>query len=201
MRRPISCRGQWDAQPAARCHLRRHTPAGVGVAQVRGRLDSGDPQHLGRADRPRRAEYDRGATRRDVTRSRSRSTAAAAATISDQTIVVPLGGDPSRRRDGPPSASATGRRCGAVSAARTGCSRRTNGVVDIYRWLPWVSRRLAFDRPNHGDPFETPTSPFGEGQDRHVSQARVRDLGRPRVDRPRWPDPGLRRPRTCATSR
>ena len=35
---------------------------------------------------------------------------------------------------------------------------RTNGVADIYRWLPWVSRRLAFDRPNHGDPFETPTS-------------------------------------------
>jgi hypothetical protein len=35
---------------------------------------------------------------------------------------------------------------------------RTNGVADLYRWLPWVSRKLAFDRPNHGDPFETPTS-------------------------------------------
>ena len=33
-----------------------------------------------------------------------------------------------------------------------------NGIVDLYRWLPWVSRKIAFDRPNHGDPFETPTS-------------------------------------------
>ncbi len=35
---------------------------------------------------------------------------------------------------------------------------KTNGIADLYRWLPWVSRRIAFDRPNHGDPFETPTS-------------------------------------------
>jgi hypothetical protein len=35
---------------------------------------------------------------------------------------------------------------------------RANGILDLYRWLPWVSRRIAFDRPNHGDPFETPTS-------------------------------------------
>jgi hypothetical protein len=28
----------------------------------------------------------------------------------------------------------------------------------MYRWLPWVSRRLPFDRPNFGDPFVTPTS-------------------------------------------
>ena len=36
---------------------------------------------------------------------------------------------------------------------------RANGVVDAYRWLPWISRPIAFDRPNHGDPFETPVSP------------------------------------------
>jgi hypothetical protein len=35
---------------------------------------------------------------------------------------------------------------------------RTNGILDLYRWLPWVSRRIAFTRPNHGDPFETATS-------------------------------------------
>ena len=32
--------------------------------------------------------------------------------------------------------------------------------MDLYRWLPWVSRRIAFDRPNHGDPFMTPSSPL-----------------------------------------
>jgi len=35
---------------------------------------------------------------------------------------------------------------------------KANGIIDLYRWLPWVSRKIAFDRPNHGDPFETPTS-------------------------------------------
>jgi hypothetical protein len=37
---------------------------------------------------------------------------------------------------------------------------KANGVADLYRWLPWVSRRIAFNRPNHGDPFETPSSPW-----------------------------------------
>ncbi len=36
---------------------------------------------------------------------------------------------------------------------------RTNGVLDLYRWVPWVSRRTPFERPNHGDPFMTPSSP------------------------------------------
>jgi hypothetical protein len=35
---------------------------------------------------------------------------------------------------------------------------RTNGILDLYRWLPWVSRKIAFDRPNHGDPFQQPSS-------------------------------------------
>ena len=49
------------------------------------------------------------------------------------------------------------------SPARTGCSREANGIVDLYRWLPWVSRRIAFDRPNHGDPFVTPIEPARSG--------------------------------------
>ena len=36
---------------------------------------------------------------------------------------------------------------------------RTNGIVDAYRWIPWVSRATPFARPNHGDPFITPISP------------------------------------------
>jgi hypothetical protein len=37
---------------------------------------------------------------------------------------------------------------------------QTNGVASAYRFIPWLSRRVAFDRPNFGDPFVTPVSPF-----------------------------------------
>ena len=79
------------------------------------------------------------------------------ATISDQTISVPLG-----------KSLANG--ATTVVQIRYGASLRNtltgsnwlftkaNGIMDLYRWLPWVSRRIAFDRPNHGDPFETPSS-------------------------------------------
>src|SRR5204862_343610 len=36
---------------------------------------------------------------------------------------------------------------------------RANGVLEAYRWLPWISKPVAFDRPNHGDPFVTGVSP------------------------------------------
>src|SRR5262249_19682088 len=35
---------------------------------------------------------------------------------------------------------------------------RTAGVVELYRWLPWVSREVSFER-QAGDPFVTGTSP------------------------------------------
>ena len=82
---------------------------------------------------------------------------AVAATISDQTIVVPLGGVL-------PAGSGTRIRVRFSARLRSGIAgsdwlfTRANGIADLYRWLPWVSRRIAFDRPNHGDPFETPTS-------------------------------------------
>ena len=37
---------------------------------------------------------------------------------------------------------------------------KANGIVNAYRWLPWISKATPFERPNHGDPFVTPTSPF-----------------------------------------
>jgi hypothetical protein len=82
---------------------------------------------------------------------------AATASISDQTIVVALGGIL------PVGGSTAVRiRYGAtVRSSLTGSNwmfTRTNGVLDLYRWLPWVSKKIAFDRPNNGDPFETPTS-------------------------------------------
>jgi hypothetical protein len=36
---------------------------------------------------------------------------------------------------------------------------KANGIVNLYRWLPWVSIKTPFTRPNHGDPFVTPVSP------------------------------------------
>ena len=82
---------------------------------------------------------------------------AVAATRSDQTIVVPLGGIL-------PVDATTQIRVRYHATLRSSLSgsnwlfTKTNGIIDLYRWLPWVSRRIAFDRPNHGDPFETPTS-------------------------------------------
>ncbi|HEX5148851.1 MAG TPA: hypothetical protein VFW02_07205 [Candidatus Limnocylindrales bacterium] len=79
------------------------------------------------------------------------------ASVTGQTIVVPLGGVLP---------------VGGVAKIRVRFSARlqddlagshwlftrTNGIADLYRWLPWVSRRVTFERPNHGDPFVTPAS-------------------------------------------
>jgi hypothetical protein len=84
---------------------------------------------------------------------------AVAAKVSDQTILVPLGGIL-------PAGATTVVRIKYSSTLRTSTSgsswlfTKARGIVDAYRWLPWVSRRTPFDRPNHGDPFVTPTSPF-----------------------------------------
>src|SRR4051812_8910718 len=81
--------------------------------------------------------------------------ASVAASVSDQTIVVPLGGIL-------PEGAATTVRVRYSASVRSSLAgsdwmfTRTNGVLDLYRWLPWVSRGIKFDRPNHGDPFETP---------------------------------------------
>jgi hypothetical protein len=79
--------------------------------------------------------------------------------VVDQTIVIPLGGIL-------PVGASTVIRVRYRATLRTSLSgsswlfTRANGIVDAYRWLPWVSRQTPFDRPNHGDPFVTPTSPF-----------------------------------------
>lgn len=80
------------------------------------------------------------------------------ATVDDQTITVPFGGIL------PDGASVTLEVAFAATLRSTtsGSSwlfTRANGVVNLYRWLPWVSIATPFDRPNHGDPFVTPVSP------------------------------------------
>jgi hypothetical protein len=81
------------------------------------------------------------------------------ARVDDQTIVVPLGGIL------PDGASTTVRVAfrSTLRSSVTGSNwlfTRTNGIVNLYRWIPWISRATPFDRPNHGDPFVTPVSPF-----------------------------------------
>lgn len=79
-------------------------------------------------------------------------------TVDDQTLVMPLGGV---LRDGAMvQARLIFRSTLRSSVAGPGWMfARANGIVDAYRWLPWVSRRLPFDRPNIGDPWITPVSP------------------------------------------
>ncbi len=79
-------------------------------------------------------------------------------TIDDQTLIVPLGGVL------PDGATAT-LVIPFSATLRSGIAgsdwllTRANGVVDLYRWIPWISRSTPFSRPNHGDPFVTPVSP------------------------------------------
>jgi len=80
------------------------------------------------------------------------------ATVHDQTIHVPLGGIL-----GPGQSVTVGVAYSATLRSTTTGSNwlftRANGIADVHRWIPWISRDVPFDRPNHGDPFITPTSP------------------------------------------
>jgi len=79
-------------------------------------------------------------------------------TIDDQTLLIPLGGIL------PDGASMTVR-LGYTATLRPDLDgsnwlfSRAGGTLALYRWIPWVSRAAPFDRPNHGDPFVTPSSP------------------------------------------
>ena len=35
---------------------------------------------------------------------------------------------------------------------------KANGIATAYRWIPWLSKQIAFKRPNFGDPFVTAVS-------------------------------------------
>lgn len=80
------------------------------------------------------------------------------ATVDDQTILVPLGGVL-------PAGATVVIRVDFAATLRSSLSgsswlfTRVNGISNLYRWIPWVSRATPFDRPNHGDPFVTPVSP------------------------------------------
>ena len=82
----------------------------------------------------------------------------ATAVVDDQTLRVELGGML------PTGATTTVRLAymARLQGDLTGSDwlfSRVNGTLALYRWIPWISRAVPFDRPNHGDPFVTPTSP------------------------------------------
>lgn len=50
-------------------------------------------------------------------------------------------------------------RAGLSSAGHDWMWLKANDVLNLYRIIPWLSRKTPFQRDNHGDPFVTPTSP------------------------------------------
>jgi hypothetical protein len=79
-------------------------------------------------------------------------------TIRDQSILVPL------RPAQPAGASFTVRvkyrgRVGLSTAGHSWMWAKQNNVMNLYRFIPWLSRAVPFNRDNHGDPFVLPTSP------------------------------------------
>lgn len=50
-------------------------------------------------------------------------------------------------------------RAGLSTAGHDWMWAKGNNVLNLYRFIPWLSRRVPFQRDNHGDPFVTPTSP------------------------------------------
>ncbi len=101
---------------------------------------------------------------------------AVAARLDGQTIIVPLGGilpaDATTVVVVPFSA-----RLRSTTTGSNWLFTRANGIVDLYRWIPWISRRTPFNRPNHGDPFVTPVSPRATLRLRTDTRLRVVSTG------------------------
>ncbi len=101
---------------------------------------------------------------------------AVSATLDDQTISVPLGGILPANATAVVVVPFTA----TLRSTTSGSSwlfTRANGIVDLYRWIPWVSRRTPFNRPNHGDPFVTPVSPRATLRLRTDTRLRVVSTG------------------------
>ena len=47
---------------------------------------------------------------------------------------------------------------GSTTGGSSWLFTRANGIISMYRWVPWISRTTRFRRPNFGDPFVTPAS-------------------------------------------
>jgi hypothetical protein len=98
---------------------------------------------------------------------------AAAATVSGQTIIVPLrpalaAGASVKLWVGYKARLAT------TASGRAYFFAKLGGVAQLYRFIPWLSRRIAFSGQDHGEPFLTSVSPRVEvtvSADRKLSWA------------------------------
>jgi aminopeptidase N len=77
--------------------------------------------------------------------------------VTDQTLVVPLGGTLPQGASTTMLLEYTGQ-LRRDTAGSDWMFTRSGGTLALYRWIPWVSRAVPFDRPNEGDPFVLPTS-------------------------------------------
>ena len=83
---------------------------------------------------------------------------AVSVSVDDQTLVMPLGGILLAGATVQARLEYTASLRSDV-AGQNYLFARANGVAELYRWLPWVSLKRGFDRPNIGDPWVTPVSP------------------------------------------
>jgi hypothetical protein len=82
------------------------------------------------------------------------------ATVNDQTVTVPLpvALEPDQSVKVTLSYSAVFATAGTVTD-KAWLFAKLNGIIAAYRWIPWLSRPVPYDRPNGGEPFVTATSP------------------------------------------
>lgn len=97
--------------------------------------------------------------------------------VLDQTLIVGLGGTL------PTGATTRIRIAFATTLQRTISGSawlftKAGGVMQLDHWLPWISRARAFDRPNHGDPFVTASSPSVRVRIRTDRDLKVATTGR-----------------------
>ena len=80
------------------------------------------------------------------------------ARVVGQTIIVPL---PAPLAVGASTEVFVGfkSRLTTTAVKRSYYWAKLNGVAQMYRFIPWVSRKIAFGDSNHGEPFVTPVSP------------------------------------------
>ena len=80
------------------------------------------------------------------------------ASVVGQTIKVPLGASLSAG-ESTDVWVAFKARLGTSGASRDYFFAKLNGVAQMYRFIPWLSRRIPFGSGGHGEPFVTPVSP------------------------------------------
>ncbi len=84
--------------------------------------------------------------------------APASASVRGQTIRLPLAS--ALAEEGTAEVDITYRaRLGTSAGGRGYFFARIDGIAQLYRFIPWLSRAIPFGSSNHGEPFVTPVSP------------------------------------------